>query len=275
MMQVENLLAELQGSYGSISAGIENFLAYLEKEYGCLQQEAAKSAPARQAPIKPADVKPAAADSGNLRKNLETVWLSPKDESRAAAGNKLNITCPEDFQQYLARVRDLTVLEDFFAKDSIIVIGSTRLKMLKGKYRRNYDVHTSKYLKNLEKLPCPEDFDEDTNEEVAGKICGLVETHIVNNLLLACHNGGAHRPLPTEEGRYCRAYEKAIEKYLQGIYIRRFPVETGCSATKYVQYFRALGNPGKNKIKEVQIYPYVLSYQEGEAIIEGQAIFEA
>lgn len=270
MMQVENLLAELQGGYGSIAAGIEDFLAYLEKEYGCPRQESGRPAPA-----KPAAAKPAPAGSGNLRVNLETVWLPPKEASKDAAGSKLNITSPEDFQQYLAKVRDLTVLEDFFAKDHIPGIGITELKKIKPTYRSHYANRKEKYLRNLDKLSCPEEFDEDTNEEVAGAICDLVNTHIAQNLLLACHHGGSHSSAPTERGRYCRAYEKAIEKYLQGIYIRRFPVKPGASATKYVRYFRALGKPGEDRIKEIEIYPHVLSYQEDEIIIEGQATFEA
>lgn len=286
MMGTEALLKELSVEYGPVIIGGENLLKYLQQEYGSI------SIPNNSNRFI-GDINTANEIHKPKVENVGTIPV-PKynnsyvNESKTVDSGKnshrnnsicLDIKNKQDFEQYIVKVKNVDKFKNFFSKQYVTGVDNALLVELHKKYSRNYDIIIKKYLKGVDNIKCPEEFDKDTNSEIVMKICELITKHFINNILTACYNGGSHSGTYEGESKYCKEYESVIEQYLQSIYARKFSrIKEEDSIKGNEKFFQTLGSPDACIINKIEVYPHYMRYIDENGrrksnIIEGKASF--
>lgn len=286
MTGTESLLKELSVEYGQVIIGGENLLKYLQQEYGSIsipnnsnrfigdintENEIYKTKVENVVTI------PVPKYSNSYVNELKTVD-SGKNSLRINS-SYLDIKNKQDFEQYIVKVKNVDKFKNFFSKQHVTGVDNALLVELHKKYSSNYDIIIKKYLKGVDNIKCPEEFDDDTNYDIVMEICKLITKHFINNILTACYNGGSHSGTYEGESKYCKEYESVIEQYLQSIYARKFSrIKEEDSIKGNEKFFQTLGSPDACIINKIEVYPHSMRYIDENGritsnIIEGKASF--
>lgn len=199
----------------------------------------------------------------------------------------LDIQDQNSWQDYINKVKDISKIEAFFGQVFVKSIYGNNLRKLKEKYKSNYDIKINQYLNQVNKIRIPEDFDEDTNVEIAGKIGKLVKSYFVQALLKSAHNGIISNESMYGEKDFCQAYEDVLDRYLKGIKCCKLSATTSMPNIRFRtnikfdnnlnEYFEAHNQNKGSSIKEIISYPRIIYYIDDDKkvshnIIEGEVI---
>lgn len=182
----------------------------------------------------------------------------------------------EHFAEYMAKVKHIDPILQVLRENTM---GKEYIK-----YIENYRERVSKVLDKTK------EFDEETTENVVDTILGLIRKYLVNFII------GAYRGMrgSEEESRafYGRLH-RAIEAYLEQIYVKAHPVREGRSIremevvnddrkVELIEIFKILKKETQeeqwfNIIDEIELQPHFVTYIDGDdecelAFLEGQCV---
>lgn len=280
---VSKCINDLEAKYGKCS-GLSDFLRSMENKYSIKNtQNVINVMPSIQSESVEKN-KVEAKPVFTIEPKLVSISRSVQRPTTISPRMILDIKDQSTWQEYMDKVRDVSKIESFFNAPYVKSICGIKLTKLKEKYGSNYHIKIKQYLNEVNKIKEPDDFDGDTNLDIAVKIGDLVRKYFMVGLLKSAHNGMSNNVSTNmgSETEFCYAYEAVLDKYLDSIKCGKLIASLDVPRIRFhtnikydnslSEYFEAL-NPNKDsKIMEIFTYPRVIYYIDADGKTENHKI---